>query len=341
MVLALAQKGAPVLDVNLPRIECTKSSDTYASFEIEPLERGYGVTVGNALRRVLLSSLPGAAVTAVQIDNIRHEFSDIEGVKEDVTELILNLKKVRLRSFSDEPVHLTIDVLGEGNVTAADIRTSDLVEVVNPQQHIATIDQPTVRLSAEIVVEKGRGYHDIKDLREETPIGRIPVDGIFSPIERVNFTVSPTRVGHMTNYEHLVIEVWTDGTINPNDAVTQAAAILTQHFKHLAGFGQEISGAAAGTTGTQRILPQQEADTPVEDLQLSARAENALKRAGITKVGQVINLIVTNPHDLMTIRNFGQKSYDELIERLRLRHLLPEEVAAAASSVSASEADDE
>lgn len=310
------------MDVNLPRIECTTSSDTYARFEIEPLERGYGVTVGNALRRVLLSSLPGAAITAVHIDGIRHEFSDIPGVKEDVTELILNLKTVRMRSFSDEPVHLSLEWLGEGNVTAGDIHTSDLVEIVNPDQHLATVDQPNARLMAELVVEKGVGYHDISDQREEAPIGRIPVDGIYSPVERVNFTVEHTRVGQMTNFEHLILEIWTDGTIHPNDALTEAAGILTQHFQHLAGFGQEIVIPGGSRPLTTRPLPTQEAEMPIEDLNLSARAENSLKRAGITKVGQVVNM---NPEDLMSIRNFGQKSYTELIERLKLRKLVPEE----------------
>jgi len=219
------------LDISLPRIECTTSSDTYARFEFEPLEQGYGVTLGNALRRVLLSSLPGAAVTAVHIDGIRHEFSDIPGVKEDVTEFILNLKKVRLRSFSDDPVHLALDVTDrEGPVTALDIQRTDQIEIVNPEQHLCTIDRPEVRLSAELVVERGRGYHDIADQRDEAPIGRIPVDGIFSPIERVNFTVEHTRVGQMTNFDRLILEIWTDGTVGPNDALIQAASILTQHF---------------------------------------------------------------------------------------------------------------
>lgn len=315
------------MEISLPRIESTTTSDTYGRFEIEPLEQGYGVTIGNALRRVLLSSLPGAAVTAVEIDGIRHEFSDIPGIKEDVTEFILNLKKVRLRSFSDEPVSLTIEAQGDGAVTAGDIRTSDLVEVVNPDQHLATIDQPSGRLTAEIVVERGTGYHDIKDIREEAPIGRIPVDGIFSPVERVNFGIERRRVGQMTNYERLILEVWTDGTMNPNDALMQSAGILMQHFQHLAGFGLEGAPALI-PKATARSLPSQEAETPVEDLNLSARAENALKRAGISKVGQLVTM---NPGDLMTIRNFGQKSYDELMDRLRLRHLLPDEAPVAAA----------
>jgi DNA-directed RNA polymerase subunit alpha len=319
------------LDVNLPRIDCTESSDTFARFEIEPLERGYGVTLGNALRRVLLSSLPGAAITAVQIDGIRHEFSDIPGIKEDVTELLLNLKRVRLRSHSDEPVHLALDASGEGSVTASSIHTSDLVEIVNPDQHIATIDQPSGRLAVEVVVERGRGYHDITDQREEAPIGRIPVDGIFSPVERVNFSVAHVRVGQMTNFERLILEIWTDGTIHPNDALTQAAAVLTEHLQHLASFGQEVPVAVGKQPLTTRPLPSQEAETSIEDLNLSARAENSLKRAGITKVGQVVNM---NPDDLMSIRNFGQKSYTELIERLKLRKLVPDDAPVLAFDAS-------
>lgn len=310
------------MEVSLPRIECTISSDKYARFEIEPLEQGYGVTLGNGLRRVLLSSLPGAAITAVEIDGIRHEFSDIPNVKEDVTEFILNLKRVRLRSFSDEPVHLTIDAQGEGEITARDIRTSDQVEIVNLDQHLATLDSAGAHLMVEVVVERGRGYHDITDQREEVPIGRIPVDGIFSPVERVNFSLEHTRVGQMTNFDKLIMEIWTDGTIHPNDALTQSASILTEHFQHLSGFGQEVIPQAGRQPLTTRPLPAQEAEMPVEDLNLSARAENSLKRAGITKVGQLVNM---NPDDLMSIRNFGQKSYTELIERLKLRKLVPDE----------------
>lgn len=315
------------MEVSLPRIDCTTSSDTYARFEIEPLERGYGVTLGNSLRRVLLSSLPGAAITAVQIDGIRHEFSDIPGAKEDVTEFILNLKRVRLRSFSDDPVHLALEANGEGMVTASNIHTSDLVEIVNPDQYLATLDHASARLAVEVVVERGRGYHDITDQRDEVPIGRIPVDGVFSPVERVNFSIEHTRVGQMTNFEHLIIEIWTDGTIHPNDALTQAAGILTEHFQHLSTFGQEIVVPGGKQPLTSRPLPSQEAETPIEDLNLSARAENSLKRAGITKVGQLVNM---NPEDLMSIRNFGQKSYTELIDRLKLRKLVPEEAPVLA-----------
>jgi DNA-directed RNA polymerase subunit alpha len=310
------------LDISLPRIETLQSSDTYAQFEIEPLQRGYGVTLGNALRRVLLSSLPGAAITAVQIDGIRHEFSAIPHIKEDVTEFILNLKKVRFKSYTDEPVHVLLEAQGEGPVTAGDIRLTDQLDIVNPEQKLATIDSSAGRLTAELVVEKGVGYHDITDITEEMPIGQIPVDGIFSPIRRVNFTIEHTRVGQMTNYERLLLDLSTDGSISPQDALTQAGAMLMQYFAHVAAFGEEISVPQV-TGGKQplstRPLPSQEYELPIEDLALSARAENSLKRAGITKVGQVIGM---NMEDLLSIRNFGQKSLDELLDRLRMRRLV-------------------
>ncbi len=310
------------MDINLPRIETLQSTDTYAQFEIEPLQRGYGVTLGNALRRVLLSSLPGAAVTAVQIDGIRHEFSAIPGIREDVTEFILNLKKVRFKSYVDEPVHVLLEAQGEGPVTAADIRLTDQVDIVNPDQRLATIDNSSGRLTAELVIERGTGYRDISDLGEELPIGQIPVDGIFSPVRRVNFTIEHTRVGQMTNYERLLLDVNTDGTITPQEALTQAGAMLMQYFAHISAFGEEVvvpEIAGGKPPLSTRSLPSQEYELPIEDLQLSARAENSLKRAGITKVGQVIGM---NREDLLSIRNFGQHSLDELLDRLRMRHLV-------------------
>jgi DNA-directed RNA polymerase subunit alpha len=312
------------VDISLPSIETLQSSETFAQFEIEPLQRGYGVTLGNALRRVLLSSLPGAAVTAVQVDGIKHEFSSIPHIREDVTEFILNLKKIRFKSFSDAPVHVLLEAQGEGPVTASDIRLTDQIEIVNPEQRLATIDSSSGRLTAELVIERGTGYRDISELPEELPIGQIPVDGIFSPIRRVNFTVEHTRVGQMTNYERLLLDVTTDGTMTPQEALTQAGAMLMQYFAHVAAFGEElalpdIQGAKAPLS--TRPLPSQEYELPIEDLQLSARAENSLKRAGITKVGQVIGM---NMEDLLSIRNFGQKSLDELLDRLRMRRLVQE-----------------
>jgi len=312
------------VDISLPGIEALESTETHAEFVIEPLQRGYGVTLGNALRRVLLSSLPGAAVTAVQIEGIKHEFSSIPHIREDVTEFLLNLKKIRFKAFKDEPIHLILEAQGEGPITAGDIRVTDEVEIINPEQRLATIDSSSGRLTAELIVEMGTGYRDITEISEELPIGQIPVDGIFSPIRRVNFTVEHTRVGQMTNYERLLLDVTTDGAITPREALTQAGAMLMRYFAHVSSFGEDISlpeipgGKAPLST---RPLPSQEYELPIEDLQLSARAENSLKRAGITKVGQVIGM---NMEDLLSIRNFGQKSLDELLDRLKMRKLVPE-----------------
>lgn len=313
------------MDISLPGIEALQSSDTHAEFVFEPLRRGYGVTLGNALRRVLLSSLPGAAVTAVQIDGIRHEFSSIPHIREDVTEFVLNLKKIRFRSHSDAPVHVLLEAQGEGPVTAGDIRLNEQVEIINPDQRLATIDSSSGRLTAELIVEKGTGYRDIAEPGEELPIGQIPVDGIFSPIRRVNFTVEHTRVGQMTNYERLLLDVTTDGAITPKEALTQAGGMLMQYFAHVSSFGEDLAlGDVGGAKAplSNRPLPSQEYELPIEDLQLSARAENSLKRAGITKVGQVIGM---NMEDLLSIRNFGQKSLDELLDRLRMRRLVQED----------------
>jgi DNA-directed RNA polymerase subunit alpha len=311
------------VDIALPRIEILENSDTRAQFEIEPLQRGYGVTLGNALRRVLLSSLPGAAITAVQIDGARHEFTDLPGIREDVTEIILNLKKIRLKLHGDEPVHLILEATGEGPVTAGDIHLTDRVEIINPEQHIATIDSPNGKLTAELLVERGVGYHDTSNLTEPLPIGQIPVDGIFSPIRRVNFTVEHTRVGQMTNYERLLLDINTDGTITPQEALTQAAEMLTQYFAHIASIGE--GGAATQKLPSnkqplsRRPLPPREYDLAIEDLNLSPRSLNALRRAGILKVGQLVSM---TPEDLLSIRNFGQKSLEELVDRLRMRRVL-------------------
>jgi DNA-directed RNA polymerase subunit alpha len=315
--------GAQV-EISLPGIEALESTETHAQFVVEPLQRGYGVTLGNSLRRVLLSSLPGSAVTAVQIDGIRHEFSSIPHIREDVTEFILNLKKIRFKSYIETPVHLLLEAHGEGPVTAADIRGTDQIEVVNPDQRLATIDSSSGRLTAELVVERGTGYRDITEIGEEMPIGQIPVDGIFSPIRRVNFTVEHTRVGQMTNYERLLLDVTTDGTMTPQDALTQAGAMLMRYFGHVASFGEEMAlpdMPGAKVPLSTKPLPSQEYELPIEDMQLSARAENSLKRAGITKVGQVIGM---NMEDLLSIRNFGQKSLDELLDRLKMRKLVAE-----------------
>ena len=307
-----------MIDIMLPRVEQVESSENYGRYHIEPLEPGFGVTLGNALRRVLLSSLPGAAITAIKIDNVFHEFSAIPGVKEDTTEIILNVKQIRLRSFSDRPVQCYLEARGMGQVTAADINCPSDVEIINPEQVIATLDSEDSHLSIEFTVEKGKSYIPA-DHREDLPIGVIPVDAIYTPVYKVNYSVEDTRVGQVTDYDRLVLEIWTDGTITPDEAVSQASQILVRHLNLLT----DLVGQPAGQAEAQQLagytIPSKYYDMPIEDLDLSVRAYNCLKRAGITKVGQVLEM---TEDDLLGVRNFGRKSLDELRERLAARGLL-------------------
>lgn len=301
------------------RIEATKLSPTHGRFEIEPLEEGYGVTLGNALRRILLSSLPGAAITSVKIDGIRHEFSDIPNVREDVTEFVLNLKKVRLKAYSEQPVSIELEVRGSREVTAGDLQVPSGLEVVNPDQYLATLDGPDAVLHAEMIVERGKRYLP-QDQNESLDIGTIPIDAVFSPIRRVNYVIERKRVGPMTNFERLVLEIWTDGTMDPGDALTQSAEILRHHFQQVAEFGKVDTGTAvkaqAGST-----LPSHIYEMPIEKLELTPRAYNSLKRANISKVGEVLEM---SEEELLAVRNFGKKSLDELKDRLAANNLMAE-----------------
>jgi len=304
--------------ITLPRIKNTKTQDNYASYDIEPLEAGYGVTLGNSLRRVLLSSLPGAAVTSVRIEGVQHEFQDIQGVMEDVTDIVLNVKKLRLRSFSDHPVSMRLEVGGEREVTAADIMAPSTVEIVNPDLHIATLDNDNARLEMELVVEAGRGYVPA-DSKEYQPIGVIPVDAIYTPVQNVNYTVEHTRVGQITNFDKVILEITTDGTITPDEALRQSADILVRHFTQLSNYRAVLTEPEKAPLSSLPI-PQKIYDTPIEELDLSVRAYNCLKRSNITKVGQVLSM---NEDDLLGVRNFGEKSLQELRERLLARNFLP------------------
>ncbi len=323
-----------LLDVSPLRIECTSHAATHGRYEIEPLEEGYGVTLGNALRRILLSSLPGAAITSVKIEGIRHEFTDIPDAREDVTEFLLNLKKVRLKSFSDTPITIELDVSGRREITAGDITTPSQVEIVNPDQYLLTLDSATGVLRAEMTVEQGKGYLGV-DGRDTPEIGAIPVDAIFAPVRRVNYFIERKRVGPLTNFERLVLEVWTDGTIDPNDAISQSADVLTRYFQQVADFGRQGASVEKPTKiGNSAGLPPQLYDMPIEQLDLTPRAYNSLKRANITKVGEVLEM---GEEELLSIRNFGRKSLDELRERLALRGFVtPErdETLGGASSYS-------
>ena len=312
-----------MLDIALPRIISTESSPNYASYDIEPLEAGYGMTLGNALRRVLLSSLPGAAVTSIKIEGVSHEFQDIANVKEDVTDIVLNVKKLRLRSFADHPVSMHIDISGEREVHASDIQVPSTIEIVNPEQLICTLDSAAAHLEMELVVENGKSYIPAES-KEGQPIGVIPVDAIFTPVQKVNYSVEHTRVGQMTNYDKIILQVWTDGTISPDDALRQSAQVLVQHFQMIAEYGGTVpTGTATGQPilgGTEYPIPAKIFDTPVEDLDLSVRSYNCLKRSGITRVGQVLMM---NEADLLAVRNFGDKSLTELREKLLARNFLP------------------
>jgi DNA-directed RNA polymerase subunit alpha len=317
-----------LLDIAVPHITATESEENYASYDIEPLEAGYGMTLGNSLRRVLLSSLSGAAVTSIKIDGVPHEFQDVPGVKEDVTDIVLNVKKLRMRSFSDRPVTMRIEASGERVITGADIQAPSTIEIVNSETHFCTIDDPNARFEMELVVESGKGYVPAES-KEDQPIGVIPVDAIFTPVHRVNYRVEHTRVGQMTNYDKIILQIWTDGTMSPDEALRQASHVLVQHFQMIAEYNDgtvvtpDISGEGmiappAGQTAYQ--IPQKIYDTPIEELDLSVRAYNCLKRSNITRVGQVLTM---SRDDLLAVRNFGEKSLNELADRLMQRHLLP------------------
>jgi len=307
-----------LLEITLPRIKNTKTQGNYASYDIEPLEAGYGMTLGNALRRVLLSSLPGAAVTSIRIDGVQHEFQDIPHVMEDVTEIVLNVKKLRLRSFSDHAVSMRLEVSGERVVTAADIMAPSTIEIVNPDLYIATLDNENARLDMELVIENGKGYVPA-DSKEDQPIGVIPVDAIYTPVQKVNYNVEHTRVGQMTNFDKIVLDIWTDGTITPDEALRQSADILVRHFTQLANYRAVLAEPEKPPLSSMPIPPKIY-ETPIEELDLSVRAYNCLKRSNITKVGQVLSM---NEDDLLGVRNFGEKSLQELREKLLLRNFLP------------------
>ncbi|MFQ6057754.1 MAG: DNA-directed RNA polymerase subunit alpha [Anaerolineae bacterium] len=309
-----------MLDTTLPKIECEAISRDYGRFTISPLEGGFGITLGNALRRVLLSSLPGAAVTSIKINDVYHEFSPIPHAREDTTRLILNLKKLRLKSRSDDSVRLRLEARGEGVITAGDIQCPSEVEIINPELPLLTLASDDAELDMELVVQRGKGYSPAEE-RGKLPIGEIPVDAIFSPIRKVNYTVKRTRVGRMTDYDHLTIEVWTDGTIHPREALSYAAQLLVKHFSLVASLGE----AVAEEEVVEEAIPAHVYETLIDDLDLSVRAYNCLKRAGITKVGEVLERLQKGDEEILVIRNFGKKSLEELKEALRAKDFLQEE----------------
>lgn len=299
----------------MPKIERDSVARNYGRFIIGPLEAGYGVTVGNALRRVLLSSLEGAAVTSIRVSDVHHEFSDIPGVKEDMTQLVLQIKQLRLKLHEGDTSRLRLEVRGEGTVTAADIITPAEVEIVNPDLYLFTVDNDKARLEIELGVARGRGYSPAEE-RSRLPLGEVPVDAIYSPVRRVNFDFDRARVGQNTNYDRLVIEVWTDGTIQPEQALSQSAQVLMAYLRQIAGVSEESLAAPLPEESLPKV-PSEIAEAPIEQLDLSVRVFNSLKRTGITTVGEVLDMLSKGETAMLSIRNFGEKSLDELRDKMR------------------------
>lgn len=305
-----------MMEIERPKIDTASLSadGRYGKFVVEPLERGFGTTLGNSLRRVLLSSLPGVAVTSIKIDGVVHEFSTIEGVKEDVTEIVLNVKGITAKLYSDTPKTVRIEASGEGEVTAGSIQQDAEIEVLNPDWHIATLADGA-KLIMELVFDKGRGYVPAernKQAAEQASLNALPVDSIYTPVLKVNYTVENTRVGQITDYDKLTLEVWTDGTISAKEAVSLAARIMTEHLNLFVTLSQEAMDAEImvekDDKGKEKAL-----EMTIEELDLSVRSFNCLKRAGINTVADLIN---TSEEDMMKVRNLGRKSLEEVIKKL-------------------------
>jgi DNA-directed RNA polymerase subunit alpha len=308
-----------------PKIEREAESRNYGKFVIVPLERGYGITLGNALRRVLLSSLEGSAVTSIRVADVQHEFSDIPGVREDVIRVMLQIKQLRMKLFDVDTARLHLEVQGSGSVTAADIIAPPEVEIINPDLYLFTVDDDDVDLELELTVERGRGYSPADDRGGRLPIGELPVDTIFTPIRRVNWEVGAARVGQSTNYDKLIMEIWTDGTIGPEEALSTSAKVLIDHMRHLAGVSEESLTSIAEEEEESSRLTSEMIETPIENLDLSVRVFNSLKRTGITTVGEVLELLEKGDEAVMSIRNFGEKSLEELVTKMKEKEYLQEE----------------
>lgn len=307
----------------MPKIEREAVARNYGKFVISPLERGYGITIGNALRRVLLSSLEGTATTSIRISEVSHEFTVIPGVREDVLQVILNIKELRMILHEGDSARLRIEVKGEGVVTAADVIVPAEVEIVNPELYLFTVDNDSSQFEIELNVERGRGYSP-SDERGRLPIGELPTDAIFSPVRKVNFEVGQARVGQDTTFDRLTTEIWTDGTIKPEDALSVSATILIAHLRDLAGVTEE-SLLEAATREEEPQMASEVYEIPIENLDLSVRVFNSLKRTGITSVGEVLDMLDKGSDAMLAIRNFGEKSLDELKERLEEKGYLDSE----------------
>ncbi len=307
----------------LPKIESSAMSRKYGRFVIGPLERGFGTTIGNSLRRVLLSSLPGAAITSIRVTDVAHEFAAIPYVREDMMQLILQVKQIRLKLHDTDVARMRLEVHGAGTVTAADLITPPEVEIINPDLYLFTVDSDEAFLEIEMTVETGRGYSSA-DERGRLPIGELPVDAIFSPVVRVSYEVEKTRVGQVANYDLLTLEIWTDGTIRPEEGLAQASQIVMQQMRPIAGVSEE-SLLPVEEEKKEETITNEAYDTPIEHLDLSVRVFNSLKRTGITKVGEMIEMLNRGEETMLAIRNFGEKSLDELKTQLRVKGFLKDE----------------
>jgi DNA-directed RNA polymerase subunit alpha len=321
------QENGPLMGMVLPKVECDISSRGYARFVIGPMESGYGITLGNALRRTLLASMTGVAITSIRVSDVYHEFSTIPHVKEDMTHLILNMKQVRLKKHADamvglstsdsEPARLRLEVRGEGVVTAGDLECPSDMEIINPDLYLFTVDSDEAEVDMELTVQRGRGYSPA-DERGKLPIGELPVDAIFSPIRKVGYEVERARVGQMTNFDRLIMEIWTDGSIQPQEALREAAKILVKHLLLVGGVEEEIPEEEVEEEG----IPSRFYEVFIEELDLSVRVYNCLKRTGITNVGEVLERLEKGDDEMLAIRNFGPKSLTELKEKLEAMGLL-------------------
>lgn len=308
-----------------PKIEREAEARNYGKFIISPLERGFGVTMGNTLRRVLLSSLEGAAVTSIRVADVQHEFSEIPGVREDVIRVMLQVKQLRMKLYDVDTARLHLEVRGSGVVTAGDIITPPEVEIVNPDLYLFTVDENDTHMEIEMTVERGRGYSPADDRIGRLPIGELPVDAIYSPVRRVNWDVGYARVGQSTNFDRLIMEVWTDGTVGPEEALSTSAKVVIDHLRHIAGVSEESLAAIALEEEESSRLTSEMIETPIENLDLSVRVFNSLKRTGITTVGEVLELLEKGDEAVLSIRNFGEKSLEELRQKMHEKEYLQDD----------------
>lgn len=304
---------AKIMDIVQPKIERSEELRDYGKFTISPLERGFGVTLGNALRRVLLSSLEGAAVTTIHVSDVMHEFSTIPGVREDVIQVMLNVKEIRFKLHNVESASIRLDVKGQGTITGADIECPPEVEIINPDCYLFSINENDAHVEIEMTVEAGRGYVPATERSGHMAIGVLPVDAIFSPVRRINWEVTSARVGHSTDYDKLTLDIWTDGTISPEKALIESSKILMRQLSIISGTSEEmLTKPVEEVVVEQSNISRDILETPIEALDLGVRVFNSLKRTGITTVGNVMELFDKGEGAMLSIRNFGDKSLSEL-----------------------------